>query len=137
MYGITNVEFPVRSRWFDGVCRIATYELDELLATKLRALYQRSKGRDLFDLAVALNHPAADPARIVKAFSEYMAGGRRVTRALFEKNLDAKLRDPIFGADVRPLLASAYKWDITAAADVVSSRLIRLLPGERWKGRKA
>ena len=29
---------------------IPTYELDELLATKLRALYQRRKGRDLFDL---------------------------------------------------------------------------------------
>jgi len=28
--------------------------LEELLGTKLRALYQRRKGRDLFDLAVAL-----------------------------------------------------------------------------------
>jgi predicted nucleotidyltransferase component of viral defense system len=27
-----------------------TYELDELMATKLRALYQRRKDRDLFDL---------------------------------------------------------------------------------------
>ena len=106
------------------------------MATKLRALFQRSKGRDLFDLAVALDHPAADAARIVKEFSEYMASGRRVTRALFEKNFDAKLRAPTFGADVRPLLASVYKWDVTNAADVVSSRLIRLLPGEPWKGLK-
>ena len=27
-----------------------TYEIDELIATKLRALYQRGKGRNLFDL---------------------------------------------------------------------------------------
>jgi predicted nucleotidyltransferase component of viral defense system len=45
VYGITGADFPVSSRWFEGGCRITTYELDELLATKLRALYQRRKGR--------------------------------------------------------------------------------------------
>jgi integrase len=42
------------SKWFQGSARIVTYELEESLATKRRALYQRRKGRDLFDLAVAL-----------------------------------------------------------------------------------
>jgi predicted nucleotidyltransferase component of viral defense system len=136
VYGTTGVDFPVSSRWFEGGCRVTTYELDELLATKLRALYQRSKGRDLFDLAVTLDHTAADAARVVSAFRDYMDTGRyRVTRALFEKNLAGKLRDPGFGADVGPLLASAYKWDIKAAAEIVSSRLIELLPGKPWKGR--
>ena len=32
-----------------GKCEITTYSLNELLGTKLRALYQRKKGRDLFD----------------------------------------------------------------------------------------
>jgi len=136
IYGVTRVPFAVSSRWFEGTCQIATYELDELLGTKLRALYQRSKGRDLFDLATALSHPAVDAARVVAAFGEYMdSGGHRVTRALFEQNFEAKLRDPEFGADVGPLLATAYKWDIAAAADIVSSRLIQLLPGEPWKGK--
>ena len=38
------------SRWFTGAAKVLTYDLDELLGTKLRALYQRKKGRDLFDL---------------------------------------------------------------------------------------
>jgi predicted nucleotidyltransferase component of viral defense system len=137
VYGVTHVDFPVSSRWFEGACRISTYALDELLATKLRALYQRSKGRDLFDLAVALAHPDANAARVVAAFREYMdMGHHRITRALFERNLSGKLRDPDFGADVGPLLAGAYKWDIDAAAHTVFSLLIRLLPGEPWKGLK-
>lgn len=44
------VPYSIDSEWFQGNCMIATYEIEELLATKLRALYQRRKGRDLFDL---------------------------------------------------------------------------------------
>lgn len=123
------------SRWFVGACEIGTYELDELLGTKLRALYQRKKGRDLFDLATALKKPDVDPVRIIAAFNKYMErGGHRVTRALFEKNIEAKLRDPLFTADIGSLLSASYDWDIDAAASTVLSRLIRLLPGEPWKG---
>lgn len=105
------------------------------LGTKLRALYQRKKGRDLFDLAVALEKPTVNPARIVTAFSEYMdRGGHHITRALFEQKFQEKLRDPQFNADISPLLASAYKWDSAAAADAVTTRLIPLLPGDPWKG---
>lgn len=135
--GFTPIAFAVRSRWFDGSCQIRTYELDELLATKLRALYQRKQGRDLFDLATALERPLVDPGRVVATFSEYMArDGLRVTRAQFEKNLAAKLRDGQFAADLSPLLAPGFAWDIEAAARVVSSRLIQRLPGDAWKGER-
>lgn len=135
VYGITRAPFAVSSRWFEGDCQIGTYELDELLGTKLRALYQRKKGRDLFDLATALLNPAVDPPRVIAAFMEYMdRGGHRVTRTLFEQNFAAKLRDPQFTADIGPLLAVAYEWDADAAAAAVSSRLIPLLPGEPWQG---
>jgi predicted nucleotidyltransferase component of viral defense system len=43
-------KFDVQSEWFNGSADIITYEIDELMATKLRALYQRRKGRDLFDV---------------------------------------------------------------------------------------
>lgn len=72
-YGFQRVPFAVSSRWFQGACDIITYDLDELLGTKLRALYQRRKGRDLFDMATALSQGVADPARIVTAFSRYMS----------------------------------------------------------------
>src|SRR6185312_1319592 len=48
--GYQNRQLSVRSRWFTGVADILTYSIDELMGTKLRALYQRRKGRDLFDL---------------------------------------------------------------------------------------
>ena len=129
VHGFTSVPFVVSSRWFEGSCQITSYELDELLGTKLRALYQRKKSRDLFDLATALKNPAVNPARIIAAFSEYMdRGSHHVARELFEQNLASKLHDPLFAADIGPLLAPGYSWDIADAAQAVSSRLIALLP---------
>ncbi len=154
VHGFKSMRFSVSSRWFAGASDVLTYELDELLATKLRALYQRRKGRDLFDLAVALDDPNVDPERVVAAFQEYMKrGGHRVGRTQFEENLAAKLTDPRFTADIGPLLATDAataiaggllggpllggpilhrqpSWDIAAAADAVSSRLIAILPDE-------
>lgn len=135
VYGFKQIPFGVSSRWFEGTCDIHTYELDELLGTKLRALYQRKQGRDLFDLARALENPAVNPTRIVAAFLEYMEReGSKISRALFEKNLAAKLSDPEFAADIGPLLADGFTWDPNTAAPLVSSQLIERLPGDPWKG---
>ncbi|MGY4752605.1 nucleotidyl transferase AbiEii/AbiGii toxin family protein [Pannonibacter sp. Q-1] len=135
VHGFKKLPFSVSSRWFEGACEIATYELDELLGTKLRALYQRKKGRDLFDLAVALEQNDADPERIVQTFSSYMEhGGQTITRALFEQNMHQKRSDPQFTADIGPLLANGYAWDFESAAAKVQSALIERLPGEPWKG---
>ena len=82
--GHRRERFEVASRWFSGGADISTYELEELLGTKLRALYQRKKGRDLFDLALALTRPAVDRARVVACFTRYMREqGERVTRSMF------------------------------------------------------
>ena len=61
-------------------------------------------------------------------------GEDSVSRALFERNLAAKLGSPQFAADIGPLLASGHAWDMKEAAEVVGARLITLLPGEPWKG---
>ena len=130
VHGFIEHEFAVASRWFSGRCRIPTYTLDELLATKLRALYQRRKGRDLFDLEAGLNQSGVDPARIVDAFLRYMDhGGHRISRAQFQQNLDAKLADATFMADMSPLLADGQRWDPIRAATRVSGELILRLPG--------
>ena len=127
--GFISVPFAVSSRWFGGSGDITTYELNELLGTKLRALYQRRKGRDLFDLARALEHGAAEPAKIVEAFQQYMEHrGHVVARSEFEENLGRKLLDPDFGADLGPLLAGGYEWNPSAAATTVRGRLLALLP---------
>ena len=101
VFGYKKVPFRVDSRWFRGSAKILSYELEELLGTKLRALYQRKKGRDLFDLALALETTEVGPKRIVEAFVEYMKReGKRVTRAQFEQNLAGKFRSAQFAADL-------------------------------------
>jgi predicted nucleotidyltransferase component of viral defense system len=56
VFGAQPRPFGIRSPWFEGRAEVQTYTLDELLATKLRALYQRRKGRDLFDLWIGVNN---------------------------------------------------------------------------------
>lgn len=136
LHGFHEVPFEVSSRWFSGKCKIRTYDLDELLGTKLRALYQRKKGRDLFDLATALKNPDVNPTRIVTAFTGYMEkDGVSITRAIFEENFENKLKDPVFTADIEPLLAFGQTWDIENAAETIRERLIPLLPGDPWKAK--
>ena len=128
VYGFKRLPFSVRSRWFEGSGEITTYELAELLGTKLRALYQRRKARDLFDLHVALQQKELDADRVIGAFSQYMArGGHSVTYDAFEQNIAEKLRDPQFTADIGPLLATGYTWNCKEAAERVRSRLISRL----------
>lgn len=132
-HGLQSVPFSVDSRWYAGACDITTYDLDELMGTKLRALYQRRKGRDLFDMAVALSQGGVDPARLIAAFSRYMSeGGHHMTRALFEENLAAKMEDQRFLTDIPPLLTAGQSWYPPEAAALVMETLCPLLPGEPW-----
>lgn len=127
--------FEVQSRWFSGEAAVTTYALEEMLGTKLRALYQRKKGRDLFDLWWADRHAEVDFDRLVRCFIGYVEkAGQRITRAELEANLAGKLADPLFTADLEPLLAPGVAWDRAAAAHLLAVRLAPLLPGEPWQG---
>lgn len=133
-HGHVRLPFEVRSRWFSGRAEITTYTLEELLGTKLRALYQRKKGRDLFDLGYALAHASVADERVIECFARYMReGGHHVTRTAFEQNLAEKLTDAVFCADMAPLLRAGVPWDPSAAARDVGERLLARLPGESWK----
>src|SRR5262249_49746215 len=52
--GFKEYLFTSNSSWTPGNALITSYAVEELLGTKMRALYQRRKGRDLYDLYVAL-----------------------------------------------------------------------------------
>jgi predicted nucleotidyltransferase component of viral defense system len=133
--GVRDHRFRVDSRWFSGAVEIPTYALDELLGTKLRALYLRKKGRDLFDLGLALQRDDVSTERVVEVFARYMEEeGSRITRAMFEQNLALKKRDPVFTADMTPLLAGGRTWSFDAEYERVWRDLISRLPGEPWKG---
>ena len=98
----------VENAWFSGRASVRTYALEELLGTKLRALYQRSKGRDLFDLAVALERaPELNRTAVIRCFTKYAEHqGVQISRAQLRENLAAKLQDPGFGRDVEALLCA-------------------------------
>lgn len=140
LHGFERQSFAVDSRWFGGQAEIPTYSLDELLGTKMRALYQRKKGRDLFDLWYAFNRTAHKPdaMRLVDAFLKYMEhGGHHVSRAMFEQNLLEKKADPRFTQGISPLLAAGVDWDFEQGFEFVMKGLISLLPGEPWQGRNS
>ncbi|MBI4356679.1 MAG: nucleotidyl transferase AbiEii/AbiGii toxin family protein [Gammaproteobacteria bacterium] len=101
-----------KSPWFGGNAKITTYSVEEILATKLRALYQRRKGRDLFDLIIA-HSLAPNYKKIVNIFKTYVkTENNHITRPQFEQNLHEKLQHPRFQIDLRDLLERNLNYDI-------------------------
>ena len=130
-------ELSVDSLWFKGEAEIHVYQIEELLGTKLRALYQRRKGRDLFDLVASHNSSSLlNWDHIIKCFNVYMEKeGKRVTRAEFEENMYYKLQDPFFLNDITPLLSTqlSEKYSPEIGAELLNTTVFPRLSGETWK----
>lgn len=94
--------FTIVSPWFTGEAAVPTFDLPELIATKIRALFQRSKGRDLFDLWLAVRHGGTTPYDVAACFEPYRPDGWSADRAL--ENLNAKLGDSRFVRDLDALV---------------------------------
>lgn len=129
----------VANPWFSGEASIPTYSREEMLATKLRALLQRDKGRDLYDLAHALEvFEGLDADRIVEMFGRYLdLSGQAISRAQAQERMFAKLANPRFLLDMRPLLRAdqveALSEESTAESfSRVFTTLVDRLPGEPW-----
>jgi len=123
--GYQKQPFGVASRWFKGGCEITTYTLEELLATKLRALYQRRKGRDLFDLWLGVTEGKADVGRIIHVFKKYMeTEGQTVDSMHYEKNLQEKLRHRGFLSDLNPLLPADAIYDVQEAYVLIKKEIV-------------
>jgi len=127
--------FVVANPWFTGRAGVTTYLLDELMGTKLRALYQRRKGRDLFDLWLCQSLGLLGAERVVSCFIAYMKHEKnKVTRAEFEKNLVEKETDSAFLGDIRALLASEVRYDASIAMALVRETFVSRLSGQPWRG---
>jgi len=113
LLGWNLMPFQVENDWFSGKCEITTYYLDELLGTKLRALYQRKKGRDLFDLFYASQHADLNLDRIIHCYREYMkfVVSKPPTVKEFTNNLKEKQASPLFLGDMEGLLSPDVKYD--------------------------
>lgn len=111
--------------------RIKGYEIHEMLGTKMRAMFQRKRGRDLFDLYWALTKSTRpiDPSAIIESFQHYLKQeGTKAGRAEFVEILNAHLKDRGFCSDMEPLLRSGIIYDPQAAGSFIKANLLSLLP---------
>jgi len=111
-----NFPFEVESGWYSGKTEIRTYNINELLGTKLRALYQRSKGRDLFDLDHII--------KCFKEYTEFAIGKRPPSKKEFLLNIEEKENDPDFTGDMEALLRPEIPYNQEAAFDWLKNELI-------------
>jgi predicted nucleotidyltransferase component of viral defense system len=138
-YALADFPYAPPLPGLDGAVTLRTYALDEMLGTKMRALLQRSQGRDLFDLERACQRhdeavaggrdPLVDPQRVVDAFATYLRReGTRVTRAEYEASLRTKLATRAFRQDMTKVLPPGAAYDIDRAAAQIRERFIARLP---------
>jgi predicted nucleotidyltransferase component of viral defense system len=123
--GFKEIPYNVQNGWFNGKCMITSYELEELLGTKLRALYQRRKGRDLFDLYWALTHRQIDTNKVIECYKTYMEFSVETppTKKQFLKNIEEKMKDKEFLLDIQSILKPEVKYD-NNAWETIKSELI-------------
>lgn len=132
--GLQKVPFAVDNPWFQGKCELTTYALDELVGTKLRALYQRKKGRDLFDLQVAFESRKIDVDKVLECYRRYIefVVEKQPTYKQFVQNMELKMQDPEFLGDTDILLREGtYPFKPQEAYQLVKEQFIDKMPGKR------
>lgn len=129
VFPFKTVPFSVNSDWFKGGANIITYEIDELIGTKLRALYQRRKGRDLFDMWFVTMNTLINVDRVIEVFSKYCAYNNvRISGEEFIKNLEQKKNHRDFRNDMSVLLSPNLNWNFEEAYQFVMDKVISRIP---------
>ena len=136
LYGTKAYPFAVESGWYSGRADIQSFEPEELFGTKLRALLQRRKNRDLFDLHHGLVQLALDSHKLIACFEHYLAlEGNSITRAMAEQRMLQKLTRSLT-EDIAPLLPAGIEFTDAHAIDAfnrVWTQLIARIKGDPWK----
>ena len=118
-----HIRHAVETAWWSGTAEVKTFQLPELVATKIRALYQRAKGRDVFDLWLALTALSVDPRAIAEAFAPYRPENWTSVKA--EQNLREKLTKHAYRDDLRQLVRTPPTgFDLGDAIEVVLNQLV-------------
>ena len=127
---MVRLPFSVENEWFSGQCEVLTNELDALVGTKVRALYQRLKGRDLFDVYTALITGKLDLDRVMTAYDRYLrfVASHAPTYKEFVLNMDEKMQNPEFLGDTAGLLRPGLTFEPQPAweqvRDVIVTKLL-------------
>lgn len=124
--GYTTKEFSVNTGWFNGSCNISTYLLEEMVGTKIRALYQRRKGRDLYDLYKALTMANLNIEQVITCYHEYMkfVVDNPPTQKQYLQNMELKMKDREFLDDTVSLLRVEEKYDSEKAYELIKTNLL-------------
>ena len=124
--GMSEIPYQVNSAWFSGKCNVTVYKIEEMLSTKLKALYGRKKGRDLFDLYWALTHLDIDVEKLLHCYKIYYdyAALKPPTVKQFIRNMEEKLNDPEFTNDIFTVLKPGTEYDNLTAYELVKKELI-------------
>ena len=134
--GIQKYPFAVKNGWYQATASIASFAPEELFATKLRALLQRRKNRDLFDIHMGLQQLSMNPDMLLACFDHYLAlNGKPITRANAEQRMLEKLTHSLT-EDIGPLLPPGIKFhehDAVAAFESIWTILITRIKGDSWK----
>ena len=117
LLGLVTVPFEMQNPWFTGNCGVITYTIDELIGSKIRALFQRKKGRDLFDVYYAHKNGCLDIANTILCYRKFMehSVGYVPSAKQYLENLSGKLGDSAFRADMEPLLRPSIEYNIHEA----------------------
>lgn len=136
LLGYRRYPFAVASDWYSARTEIVSFEPEELFGTKLRALLQRRKNRDLFDLHHGLTQLGLDRDKVVSCLNHYLAlENHPISRAGAEERMLKKLTRSLT-EDIEPLLPVGVHFDDAVAIDAfndVWSTLIARLCGDTWK----
>lgn len=124
--GYTTKYFDVNTSWFKGSCNIQTYLLEEMIGTKIRALYQRRKGRDLYDLYKAFTMSNLNAEQVITCYHEYMkfVVDNPPTQKQFMQNMELKMKDREFLDDTISLLRVNEKYDSEKAYELIKTNLL-------------
>jgi predicted nucleotidyltransferase component of viral defense system len=134
--GYQQFPFQVNSSWFNGSCNITTFTLEELLGTKLRALYQRKKGRDLYDMYKALIHePDINKDALLHCYHEYMdfVVDEPPTQKVYLQNIENKIQDDEFAGDITALIRPTEKYNQKTAFELVKVELLEKIENSKSK----
>ncbi|GHU91408.1 hypothetical protein FACS1894155_11030 [Bacteroidia bacterium] len=127
--GLIQHKFEIKNQWYSGTCETTTYQLEELLGTKVRALYQRRKGRDLFDLWKVLSTQNVDIEKIIRCYREYInfVVDNPPTQKEYLLNMELKLQDDEFLGDTEMLIRPDENYNPQEAWELVKKELIEKL----------
>ena len=136
LLGYCRYPFTVASDWYSARTELVSFEPEELFGTKLRALLQRRKNRDLFDLHHGLLQLDMDADKVVTCLDHYLALEEHpISRAEAEERMLKRLTRSLT-EDIEPLLPVGVRFDEAVAIEAFNGvwrQLIARMRGDAWR----